>query len=72
MAESEIKHLPLPKVEQGVLLGFVCPKCLLFSQKFATGCGCYACSFCGHHVPTPFYAAACNLVGFLVNHPSPQ
>jgi hypothetical protein len=67
-----LRHPPLPKTEQGVLLGFVCPRCFCFSPKYATACGCYACSVCHHHVPAPAYAAACELTGFLVNHPSPQ
>lgn len=72
MAENELKHPPLPQVEQGVLLGFVCPRCKVFSRKFATSCGCYACSFCNFHVPTATYAAGCELTAYLVNHPSPQ
>jgi hypothetical protein len=72
MADAELKHPPLPKVEQGVVLGFVCPKCHVFSEKYSTSCGCYACTFCHHHVPVPFYARSLQLLAFLVNNPSPQ
>jgi hypothetical protein len=72
MAENEVKHPPLPQVEHGVLLGFVCPRCFCFSPKYMASCGCYACTFCHFHVPPAAYAAGCELTALLVNHPSPQ